>query len=125
MRRRFRWAFGALLFFALLFCVLTFTGLRYAVEPGNENVLSRTRPNPEAYDLWGRTFTGEEAHRLLQTPQGKEQLSPGNGAVKVDGDLLKLGRRSFYKETFRNEVFLTDVVGILDGPLRLNNVSRA
>ena len=45
--------------------------------------------------------------------------------MKVDENALKLGRRSFYKETFRNEVFLTDVVGILDGPLRLNNVSRA
>ncbi|MFL6446220.1 MAG: electron transport protein [Bryobacteraceae bacterium] len=125
MRRPLGWILPGLVLTALLACVLTFTGFRYAFEPGTENVLSRTRPSPEAYDLWGRTFTREQARELLQTPQGKAQLSPADGAVKVDDALLKLGRSSFYKETFGNEVFLTDVVGILDGPLRLNNVTKA
>lgn len=31
----------------------------------------------------------------------------------------------FYKESFDNEIFLTDVVGILDGPLLVTNVVKA
>ncbi len=125
MRRSLRRVFVGLCVFALLVCLATFIGFRYGYEPGTDNVLSRTRPSPEAYDLWGRTFTQQEAAKLLGTPEGKTQLSPANGAVKVDNAVLELGRKSFYKETFGNEVFLTDVVGILDGPLRLNNVSKA
>ncbi len=125
MRRRLRLVFATLFFFALVCSILTFTGFRYAFEPETDDVLGSTRPSPEAYDLWGRTFTDEQARALLQTPQGKQQLSPANGAVKMDDEVLKLGRRSFYRETFGNEVFLTDVVGILDGPLRLNNVAKA
>ena len=125
MRRLIRWVLLASLVFALLIAILTFTGLKYAYEPGPQNVLSRNRPSPEAYDLWGRTFTQQQTQDLLETPEGKAQLAPANGAVKVDDSVLRLGRKSFYKETFRNEVFLTDVVGILDGPLRLNNVSKA
>jgi len=36
---------------------------------------------------------------------------------KWDDALLRLGRRAFYKENFGNEIFLSDVMGILDGPL--------
>ena len=110
---------------AITVVLLTFAGVKYAYEPGAGNVLSRTRPSPEAYDLWGRSFTQQETVRLMQTPDGKKQLSPRNGAVKVDDALLRLGRRAFYKETFGNEIFLSDVVGILDGPLRLSNVMKA
>src|SRR3954471_5673686 len=124
-RRSFRWVFLAILVLAAIACIFTFTGLKYAYEPERENVLSRTRTSPEAYDLWGRAFTQKEADKLLQTPDGKVQLSPANGAVKVDASVLGFGRTSFYKETFGNEVFMTDVVGILDGPLRINNVSKA
>lgn len=105
--------------------ILTFAHIRYAYVPGKGNVLSRTRASPEAYDLWGQSFTEEEAARVLQNSEGKSTLSPGNGAVKVDEALLRLGRRSFYEETFGNERFLTDVVGILNGPLRISNVTKA
>lgn len=87
---------------------ISFTGFRYAYEPGPGNVLSRYRPTPETYDLWGRAVT---------------QSQPG--AVKIDKALLQLGRSAFYKETFRNEIFLTDVIGILAGPLRVTNVAKA
>ena len=87
-------------------------GFRYAYEPSRTNVISRIRRNPEAYNLWNRSLTrGEAQHR--------------NGAVEVNDQLLQLGRKSFYKETFNNEVFLTDVVGILDGPPRISNVTKA
>jgi hypothetical protein len=105
--------------------VLASVGLTYAYEPSADNVLSRTRPSPEAYNLWGRSFTRQQTARLLETPAGREQLSPKNGAVKIDDALLQLGRREFYKETFGNQIFLSDVVGILNGPLRVTNVTKA
>jgi hypothetical protein len=47
----------------------------------------------------------------------KKQLSPENRAVAVTGDLLKLGCKAFYSETFGNEVFQKDGVGALDSPI--------
>ncbi len=114
--------------FAGLFAAIIITtgvGFKYAYEPSPDAVISRNRRSPEAYDLWGRAFTRSEAASLLQTREGRAQLSPANGAIKVDDSLLRLGRRAFYKETFNNELFLTDVVGILDGPLRITNVLQA
>jgi hypothetical protein len=92
--------------------ITTAVGFRYAYEPSRQDVISRTRPNPEPYNLWDRSLTEEEAKRQ-------------NGSVRVDEALLQLGRKAFYKETFNNEIFLTDVVGILDGPLRITNVTKA
>ncbi len=110
-----RFLLAVLLIFIVVVAAAAITaavGIRYAYEPSRANVISRTRPNPEAYNLWNRSLTREEA-------QGQ------NGAVEVNEKLLQLGRKAFYKETFNNEVFLTDVVGILDGPLRISNVTKA
>ena len=87
-------------------------GFRYAYEPSRHDVISRTRVNPEPYNLWNRSVTAEEA---------KHQ----DGSIQVNDALLQLGRKAFYKETFNNEIFLTDVVGILNGPLRITNVTKA
>ena len=84
--------------------VITGIGFKYAYEPSQTNVLSRTRPSPELYDVWGHSQSG---------------------AVKIDNALLRLGRKAFYKETFCNELFLTDVLGVLNGPLRVWNVTEA
>ncbi|MBV8706842.1 MAG: hypothetical protein JO028_06620 [Acidobacteriaceae bacterium] len=87
-------------------------GFRYAYEPSPSNVISRIRATPETYNLWNRSVTQEEA-------------KGGNGAVRIDEETLRLGREAFYKETFNNEIFLSDIVGILDGPLRITNVTKA
>ncbi|GJE41237.1 cytochrome C oxidase Cbb3 [Methylobacterium soli] len=47
------------------------------------------------------------------------------GAAPDDDALFRRGREAFYRETFGNEVFLTDVMGMLDGGLSLYEVSRA
>ncbi|MBV9085749.1 MAG: hypothetical protein JOZ62_24000 [Acidobacteriaceae bacterium] len=117
-----------ILLFVVLFAgvvVVGTVGFKYAYEPSPAKVMSRTRQSPEAYDLWGQAFSPEDAARLLQTPEGRAKLSPKNGRVRIDERLLRLGRKTFYKETFGNEIFLTDVVGILDGPLRIGNVIEA
>lgn len=78
-----------------------------------------------SYDVLGQVVTKDEAASLLQTDAGKEFLSPKNGAVEINKDLIQLGRETFYKETFGNEVFLTDVTGILNGPLNIGNLTKA
>ncbi|SDH38307.1 Di-haem oxidoreductase, putative peroxidase [Alteribacillus persepolensis] len=79
----------------------------------------------EAYDVWGEAVSEKEAERLLQTEKGREYLAKENGAISVDKDLLQLGRTTFYEETFGNEVFLTDIMGILDGPLSIFDFMKA
>ena len=59
----------------------------------------------------------DQATRLLQTHDEQKQLSPENRAVAVTEDLLTLGRKGFYSETFGNEVFQKDAVGALDSPI--------
>lgn len=78
-----------------------------------------------SFDVLGNAINKEEATRLLQTDEGQKQLSPENGAVAVTEDLLTLGRKAFYSETFGNEVFQTDVVGALDGPINPVTMTKA
>ncbi len=96
-----------------------FVRLEYAFLPDPGEVVRAPRLEAPAYDLWGRSVGHDEARALLATDQGRETLSPAHGAVAVDADVLARGRRAFYQETYRNEVFLTDVVGLLSGPLDL------
>lgn len=87
-----------------------------------------TQPTPSSigsYDLLGHVIGKPEAEQLLQTESGQKQLAPENGAVAVTEDLIALGRDGFYRETFGNERFLTDVVGALDGPINLLTITKA
>ena len=52
-------------------------------------------------------------------------LSPRHGAVAITDALLTLGRVSFYRETFGNQVFLSEIMGILDGPLTSWRMAKA
>ena len=95
--------------------VLAVFGPGYAYLPSESKVL-----NPEdlasapAYDLWGRRISEEEAPNV-----DAKLLSPASGAVHINDETLRLGRQVFYQETYGNEVFLTDIMGLLDGPLPL------
>jgi hypothetical protein len=52
-------------------------------------------------------------------------LSAADGLVRVDANVLQLGKRQFYTETFNNEIFLSDILGILDGSLSIKDVTEA
>ncbi|MEX2397645.1 MAG: hypothetical protein WD491_11490, partial [Balneolales bacterium] len=98
----------------------------YAYTPPMSKVLNPERGNTEqAYDFWGVPISHDEADSLLQTELGQRNLTPGNGAVLIDDDLLELGRRAFYEETFNNEFFFTDIIGAMNGPMSFWGVTRA
>ncbi|WP_158736187.1 electron transport protein [Alteribacillus sp. YIM 98480] len=133
MRKKFiLWTFGVVFIIFLLGGVTAFfTGhYRFAYTPSfdkvlnNEEIYKNGRPE-EAYNVWGESISEKEADTLRASVEGKKKLSPEEGAVKVDNDFLELGREVFYEETFGNEVFLTDVMGILDGPISIWNISKA
>jgi hypothetical protein len=44
---------------------------------------------------------------------------------RFDPALLAIGRKAFYEETFGNEVFLTDIMGVVNGPLTIPNIAKA
>jgi hypothetical protein len=122
-----RWrGLTAVLLFVLALLALYFVPLEYAYEPPARRVLNESPAHPHpAYDQWGTDWSRPEAERLLSTPSGRAALSPAAGAVQVDDRLLALGRASFYAETFGNEVFLSQVLGIIDGPVGLAQYAKA
>lgn len=87
-----------------------------------------TKPTAQAigsYDVLGQVVEPTEAEQLLQTEAGRNRLSAENGAVAITEDLINIGRKAFYAETFGNEIFQTDVVGALNGPINLVTMAQA
>ena len=98
----------------------------YAYLPPLTKVLNPERGGQDqAFDVWGRRIIRAEATRLLQTADEQALLSPQHGAVAITDALLTLGRVSFYRETFGNEVFLSEIMGILDGLLTPGRMATA
>ena len=118
----------------LLSLIIFVSVLAYQIQisfPGTPSVNNTytplTQPTAQeigSYDVLGKVISKESAANLRQDGGG-EELSPDNGAVAVTEDLIKLGRKAFYTETFGNEVFFTDVTGILNGPLNIGNLTKA
>lgn len=110
--------------------------LSYAIEfslptraPKLDNTYTPSIQKPPqeigSYDVLGTPVGKAEADTLLQTAAGRGQLAPENGAIEISQDLIDLGRDSFYRETFGNEYFFTDVLGVIDGPLNLVTIGKA
>ncbi|BAU93997.1 hypothetical protein MPPM_5392 [Methylorubrum populi] len=98
----------------------------YAPMPDEGDLLNPGRyPVSTAYDVLGRRVARAEAERLRATSEGRGALTAESGAVAIDEALLRRGREAFYRETFGNEVFLSDVMGMLDGGLTPYEVARA
>ncbi|KKB73654.1 MULTISPECIES: hypothetical protein [Bacillus] len=113
--------FTAILAIAAVLIAAVFLTLRclepeYAYMPPKEKVISKEN-RTNGYDMWGTFVSNKDADRL--------RVSSQKGAVKVDDRLHQLGRDVFYKETFGNEVFLTDILGLLDGPITVTNMTKA
>src|SRR5690554_2684770 len=89
---------------------LFFVDLAIPEAPGIGRTLTpKTKGTPQeigAFDVLGRTVSRADADKLRQSDDGRRFLAPENGAVEITQDLLDLGRRAFYEETFGNEVFL-------------------
>jgi hypothetical protein len=122
--RRFGWT-GLLIAVVAVGLLAAFGRFEYAYMPPLSKVLNPERNALPAYDVLGRSVGHEEAERLLRTPEGQALLSPANGAIRIDEDFLEFGREAFYKETFDNEWFLSDVIGALDGPITPWGMTRA
>ena len=98
----------------------------YAPMPDEGDLLNPARyPLSTAYDILGRRVARDEAEQLEATPEGRGVLSAERGAVAIDEALVRRGREAFYRETFGNEVFLSDVMGMLEGGVTPYEVARA
>ena len=66
--------------------------------------------------------------RLLN-PHGDESgvraARAADDPERADEETLGLGREAFYGETFGNELFLNDIMGLLDGPLTIRGILKA
>ncbi|WP_233221082.1 hypothetical protein [Chlorogloea sp. CCALA 695] len=130
-RQKNRWrAIGIVLFIAILVSFLTY---RLEIVLGKTPSLDKTftlvtQAAPQevgSYDVLGYAINQQQATPLLDTEEGRKQLSPENGAFAVTNETLKLGRDAFYSETFGNEIFQADVVGALNSPINIITVGQA
>ncbi|SFA49196.1 hypothetical protein SAMN05192569_102034 [Parageobacillus thermantarcticus] len=95
----------------------------YALMPEKNDVAKYEANQQIGTDIWGKWIGAETGKTFDDRP--KTPVSAKHGAVVVDKRLLQLGREVFYKETFGNEVFLTDIMGIVNGPLTMMNIAKA
>ncbi|MGG3844627.1 electron transport protein [Aeribacillus composti] len=120
-----KWFMAVLL---VLLCIGMFSfftvDFRYGYKPKNEKVMPYVPNKFSGFDLWGKQIASEKSTNLIKT-EDKTELSPKNGAVTINHHLLKIGRDTFYEETFGNEVFLTDIMGIIDGSFTIGNIAKA
>jgi hypothetical protein len=117
-RRRWGWIIS-LLIIMILAIVAWFAEFEYAYEPAPDEVMNPERINQDlAYDFWGRSYTSAEVKRLREeSPEQIAHLTPAHGAVEIGEETLRLGREAFYRETYGNELFATDILGMFDGAL--------
>ncbi|AGT31854.1 hypothetical protein M493_07860 [Geobacillus genomosp. 3] len=114
---------AVLLLFAVGAALLLRRG-EYALVPDGETIKPYQASERTGIDWWGRWIDADGGR--FQTLSAENGHPPEkDGAVVVDDRLLLLGKEVFYKETFGNEVFLTDIMGIVDGPLTLANMAQA
>ncbi|HEY1267031.1 MAG TPA: electron transport protein [Candidatus Binatia bacterium] len=107
----------AILLIAALALAIYLIPFDYVYVPSDADALNPGSAQPVTYDLWGRTLSEAEARAIS---------GPSSGAlVRVDDAMVERGRAAFYGETFGDEVFLTDVLGVLDGPLTLYSFAKA
>jgi len=93
----------SILFVCLVGAIAYFTivGIEYAYVPPDSNVNTK------------------ESHSL----NGVRQLA--NVQKETDTELIKAGKNLFYEETFGNEVFFSDIMGMFDGAFTIPNIARA
>ncbi|GAE33775.1 electron transport protein [Halalkalibacter akibai] len=125
MRRRFLIGVGVAILGLAIYSGLYLFEPGYAVNPSSQLSLNHPLDHKMndilGYDVWGLSISDEEASANTDS----EFLSLHNGAVKVDEEFIEFGRDLFYEETFNNEEYITDVLGILDGPLSIINIGKA
>ena len=98
----------------------------YAPMPDRSDLLNPDRyPIQTVFNVLGRRISRDEADRLKATEDGRTLLAPDGAAVAIDPAVVERGRQAFYQETFGDEVFLTDVMGMLDGGLTPYEVALA
>ncbi|WP_237563706.1 di-heme oxidoredictase family protein [Halalkalibacter okhensis] len=114
-------------FVAICALGLSQADFEYGYVPDTDQILNEHKTKfseTVSYDVMGKFLTEEDIKSFTKAEQRK-MVSPENGAVKVDQELIDLGKELFYKETFGNEIFLTDILGFIDGPFGIPNIMKA
>ncbi|MDQ0256939.1 cytochrome c553 [Evansella vedderi] len=109
---------------ALIFAAFTIE-FEYAYVPNEEDLLNDTYDNFTGYDVWGKRIPMDQANTMIHSNINSHDLTPKEGAVRVDEEFLQFGREQFYRETFNNEEYLTDILGVLDGGITLSSMAMA
>lgn len=66
-----------------------------------------------------------EAEDVRKSEKKSKIASVSNGGEMGTSEQIELGRKLFYEETFGNEVFFSDILGMFNGALTLGNIGKA
>jgi mono/diheme cytochrome c family protein len=100
MRKR-KFIFPFIIIFLIIGILLVrFNTYEFSYIPPDEKIVNKTL----SYNELKKVGTKDEV--------GKENL-------------MKLGKESFFTESFGNELFFTDVMGLINGPFTIGNISKA
>lgn len=125
MKKRW-WIVGSIVFVGIIaVVVLSQLEFEYAYIPDESELLNDQRGFFDGYDVWGERVPLDESASLAHSNIDSHQLSPDEGAVRVDEEFIQFGREQFYKETFNNEEYMTDVLGVIDGGITLPKMMKA
>jgi hypothetical protein len=124
-RRKRRRRVALVVVLVVIAAVAVFGRFSYAPLPSEKSLANPAHYALSGYDVLGRYVSEQQASELTRTAEGRRQLSPANNAVHIDERAWREGRKAFYRESYGNEVFLTDVMGMLEGGLSVSGVSRA
>ncbi|MBU9719955.1 MULTISPECIES: electron transport protein [Bacillaceae] len=125
MRKRWWILAIAIVFLAVIAYNIEF---EYAYIPDEDDLLNDTRAYFNGYDVWGEMVpinNNNPSGQMIHSNIDSHQLSPESGAVRVDEDFIQFGREQFYTETFNNEEYMTEILGVLDGGITLWSMSKA
>jgi len=117
---------GLLFLAAIAFAIVVLFFNEWACIPGRDEILNRVAiSDVGSFHHWGRYITADEAAELSASPEDAQMLMLENGTIPITQELTELGRDVFYEETFGNEIFMTDILGMLNGPVGPLAVAQA
>jgi hypothetical protein len=76
--------------------------------------------------LWNQKLEYSYTPPLDKIANPEQGETPGVTAMEaVDPATLQLGKQAMYEETFGNEIFFTDIMGLFEGPFNLRGITQA
>lgn len=112
-KRKWIWILSLTFIVIMLFMFFTIN-FEYAYLPPESKVINSDHLDEDSTSMFQSQRFGINQTSLLN-----------HDPITINEEMLQLGRQVLYEETFGNEIYFTDIMGILNGPMNLTTVTKA